>query len=199
MPVADANAPPDAPRPRCRPFDRVDALALSATAALELYTLWSSQWPRVLTVWKVARAWGWVRLWQSQPTFVAGIVVVSLLLTALFWTPAYLVVRLRRPRPPLRGLIGQPGMAALGATLLVLLAALLRPHGRLPVVLSWVVVPAAWAAVACLNRRNAEAGWVERVGVGVGLAGTLNGWVGTVYEYWIISGGPDRFLSRPWL
>jgi hypothetical protein len=95
-------------------------------------------------------------------------------------TFALLVIRLRRPRPRFRRLNRQPGFVACvaagltlllcGATSLPLLA-----HGK-----DWVsfisyapevcfAVVGAWLALALAGRWHTEPGWIDRMGLAVGV------------------------------
>lgn len=114
-------------------------------------------------------------------------------LTAM--TPAVVLMRLRRPRPRLRIVARQPGMAACCAAIIPLamtLIELVRENWRLASSardpFDWLAsafllteggamtglwVLAAWAALAMGGRRRPERGWIDRLGRLVGLGWLL--------------------------
>jgi hypothetical protein len=88
--------------------------------------------------------------------------------------PAFLILRLRRPRAPLRSLIGQPGFAACAAPIAIFLAIL--PFELLPTgiarqvmeiaaqVLIVAAVPLAWVYLLVTRRWAPEPSWIDRAG-----------------------------------
>ena len=93
----------------------------------------------------------------------------------LFLLPAFLIVRLKRPRAALRSMICQPGFAACAAPIAIVLAtmplALLRPSGLARQVIeiaSQVLLvgaaPLAWIFLIATRRWNLEPSWIDRLG-----------------------------------
>jgi hypothetical protein len=96
----------------------------------------------------------------------AGIVLICM-------TPVFLMLRLRRPRPPWRVLLVQPGMVAALAMVFGLLWVTGLVHILLPGLMDaftmpWIAVggsvAVAWVALVLLRRWKAERGWVDRMG-----------------------------------
>jgi hypothetical protein len=114
-----------------------------------------------------------------------GRVLNILLLNFLFFVvPAFLIVRLRRPRPSLRSLIFQPGFVACAAPVLIIVAMI--PFLLLPLsglaeqvveiggqVLLVVAAPLAWICLIASRRWNPEPGWIDRLGRFVGVLGMV--------------------------
>lgn len=102
-------------------------------------------------------------LFMSASPSTAALIGSTTVLMALM--AAYLLMRLIKPRPDLRELIMQPGMAgcltALAATAIALGLAL----GGFT--LMWfvpVAVLGVWIALAHHGRLRPEAGWIDRLG-----------------------------------
>ena len=115
---------------------------------------------------------------------------VRLALRATFvlipWTVAAFLMRLRQPRPPLRRLVLQPGMAACGAvtlwlgfkTLLLVLMlgvpqqrSLVRAYmGDGALIASWAApaVAGAWLVLLLSGRWRPDRGWIDRLGRAIG-------------------------------
>jgi hypothetical protein len=104
-------------------------------------------------------------------------------------TPAFFILRLRRPRPPLRVLLRQPGtVAALAMVfglfwgtggLLALFPDKVDAMTAAPVAIGGAVA-AGWVILALSRRWEPERGWVDRVGwilgciaIGTGLLGLV--------------------------
>ena len=93
-----------------------------------------------------------------------------------FLLPAYLILRLKRPRAPLRSLIRQPGLAACAALCAVLLVVLLLrvlvpPRGLTGEVFSVgslalivVAAPLAWVGLMMTHQWHPEPHWIDRLG-----------------------------------
>ena len=89
------------------------------------------------------------------------------------FTPAWVVVRLRRPRPSWRGLLWQPGaVAALAVvfgfcwgtgSLVTLLPGRFDAMNAMPSAIGGSVA-LAWVALASSRRWRAEPGWIDRSG-----------------------------------
>lgn len=102
------------------------------------------------------------------------------------WTFAVFLMRLRHPRPPLRRLVFQPGMAACGAVtvwlgfkmlLLVLMLGVPRQRSLVTAymgdgagLISWAApaVAGAWLVLALSGRWRPERGWIDRLGRALG-------------------------------
>jgi hypothetical protein len=127
-------------------------------------------------------------LWRFQT--LAGAVSLGWMLNIVllnflfFLLPALVVVRLRRPRPPLRSLVRQPGFVACSLPLVVILASL--PLSLLPLsglaeqaiaigfqTLLIATAPLAWAFLMASGRWSPEPGWIDRLGRVLGLLAML--------------------------
>jgi hypothetical protein len=111
-----------------------------------------------------------------------NIIVLNFL---FFFIPACLILRLRRPRPPLRTLVHQPGFAACAAPVAVVLAALplafFTPSGLAEQViaiggqaLSVAAVPLAWLSLIATRRWAPEPSWIDRLGRILGVLWTVS-------------------------
>jgi hypothetical protein len=162
----------DSEQPKARAFTVGDAMILVVA----------------LSLWFGLARGGFVFLWnyiRTVPlsqfrTLVVELAIVrtanTLLLNLLFFLlPAFLILRLKRPRPPLQSLIRQPGFAACGAVIAVVIAflllALLIPSGVAgegveigSQVLSIAAVPFAWSTLIATHRWNPEPSWIDRMG-----------------------------------
>lgn len=146
------------PVERCRPFSVGDAMIFVAAAAVGM---------------AIVKATGMVAMLRANLFVVLANSVV--LAFSMPLTVAWLVVRLRRPRPPLRRVWWQPGMLAAEAMAvtfgLAMLVELAQPKGFGITV--WVVtplmpLPVAWSALALSGRWRREPGWIDRLGVAIG-------------------------------
>lgn len=158
-------------RPAERPFTLLDAMILVASVALGLSVLRRWTGPHLFAPFggslSLSRRIHFLRQ-------VLGILTLS-------WTPAALIVRLRRPRPPLREIARQPGLIASLAVTLAALNVLLLPTPQYlsaPRTYTWVqlaldvtnirfVAPSialAWIVLAVTGRWQAEASWIDRLG-----------------------------------
>ena len=121
---------------------------------------------------------GWAGTWAylRTRTDVSGSIVMlsftSLECLLVCWTLAFFIMRLRKPRPPLRRLVRQPGMVACEVWLLGMLLGICiatfeaHPHlGLVVVVLTACAIPVAWTILALLGawKRNlaGSTAWVE--------------------------------------
>lgn len=116
-----------------------------------------------------------------------GMQSASVVLVAM--TPMFLIMRLRRPRPPWRALLIQPGMVAalsmvFGLFWLNGLVAILFPDWLAPIPRPWIAVggsvAAAWLVLALFRRWKAEPGWVDRLGRLLGVIGIGTALLGLV-------------------
>jgi hypothetical protein len=105
------------------------------------------------------------------------ITFVSMEALLLSSTLAFLIMRLRRPRPPLRRLIKQPGVVAcevllLGMFLGICLAPLIEDYPLLSliVVISGAsAIPIAWTILVLRGHWETEPSWIDRLGRGLGV------------------------------
>jgi hypothetical protein len=169
----------------CRKLTLLDAMVMVAAAAISIYLSklhhedliganayeWRGNLARWSGPWLLAYA-GWVKGWT-----VCWLVPLS-------W--AFLVIRLRQPRPRLRRLLEQPGMAALTlAGLLMALIGALYVGRRILLPRSptyWYVgyrlnglteqggltVASAWILLALSRRCRPEPGWIDWLGTLLG-------------------------------
>lgn len=162
----------------CRPFRLGDAMVLVAAAAVGLAPFAPlahrpNLWPVFQGV--TLRQLVGIVPWQAQAprleVFGACLLISCwfLAIAVFAGTPAYLAVRFRRPRPPLRELWLQPGIVACEALLVGMVLTTLRD--LYPWVPSWMVfsvnvvtIPAAWSILAVSGRWRPEPGWIERLG-----------------------------------
>jgi hypothetical protein len=126
---------------------------------------------------------GWAGVWAylRTRTDVTGSIVmytfVSMEALLLSSTLAFLIMRLRRPRPPLRRLIKQPGVVAcevwlLGMFLGICLAPLIEDYPLLAliVVISTAsAIPIAWTILVLRGHWETEPSWIDRLGRGLGV------------------------------
>jgi hypothetical protein len=162
----------DTDRPQSRPLTLGDAMILMLAVSLGL---------------ALARA-GIVFLWNyvySVPlnqfrTLIVALAILrtlnTLLLNFLFFLlPAFLILRLKRPRAPLRSLILQPGFSACAAVLAVFAASLpfvlIASDGLVgqgieigSQILLVAVVPLVWVTLIATRRWNPEPSWIDRFG-----------------------------------
>jgi hypothetical protein len=132
----------------------------------------------------------------------------------LVWTAAFLVIRLQTPRPPLRRLMCQPGMAACTAAILVTVIdtitwaihwALLDPRNELlRMLLPPVYWPAhshhvgqavavTWLGLILARRWRREPGWIDRFGRVIGVLWLLKMLLGS---RWI---GLPIYAIKAWI
>jgi multisubunit Na+/H+ antiporter MnhB subunit len=153
--------------PRCRPFKLIDAMILTAAAAVGM--------ARMRPLWNELQMAGMASRkgipWQAY----AGTVQTGLNIALLMLAVAYLVIRLIPPRPSRSDLIRQPGMLLLGV-LIGLSILLMALSAFVPLVAETNMIIAlalglSWRAACRRYRPRAEPGWIEGLGrsVGVGL------------------------------
>jgi hypothetical protein len=162
----------DIERPQSRPFTLGDAMILLLALSLGLALARAG----IVFLWNYIRS---VPLVQFR-TLVVALALLrtlnTLLLNFLFFLlPAFLILRLKRPRAPLRSLILQPGFAACAAVLAVFIASLpfvlLAPAGLAGQVIEIggqillvVAVPLVWVTLIVTHRWNPEPSWIDRLG-----------------------------------
>jgi hypothetical protein len=123
----------------------------------------------------------WVAIYWSQTLFYGVRVFENFILGI---TPAFLLVRLRRPRPPVRALLRHPGTVAGLAILFGQFWVTGWLHrlffGRLydavvtPIAVGGTVA-SAWTILALSRRWEPEPGWVDRIGRTLGAAAIVIG------------------------
>jgi hypothetical protein len=155
----------------------VAAMGLAlAFARLSLIYMWSN-----LRTIPIGGPAGWAGVWtylRTRTDVTVSIVMFTfswLDSLLLCWTLAYVIMRLRKPRPPLRRLVRQPGMVAcevwllgmfLGICLQVEAYPLLAP---IAVVSTGFAIPTTWAILALRGRWDTEPSWIDRLGRGLGV------------------------------
>jgi hypothetical protein len=168
-------ADPVAPA-RCRPFTLGDGMIVIAASAgwLALVPTWAEfLWGHIqaLPFDTIHSLTGWWQYFTSRADVTGSMVMAAsnVLVTFLMpFTCAFVLMRLRKPRPPMREVLAQPGMVAveamvfaLGITLLIM--TLTRPTMMGAVV--WVAtVPVSWIALKLAGHWRPEAGWIDRFG-----------------------------------
>jgi hypothetical protein len=101
-----------------------------------------------------------------------------------FLLPACLILRLRRPRPPMHRVVRQPGFAACAAPVACYLVALplsllgpFVPAGEVIELAGQILVaaasPLAWFFLAVTRRWAAEPSWIDRLGRMLGALWTV--------------------------
>jgi hypothetical protein len=162
----------DLDRPRSRPFTLGDAMILIVALALAL----AIARPGIAMIANALRT-----VPHSQFRTLAGAVQLGrvlniVLLNFLFFLlPAFLILRLKHPRPPWRSMLGQPGFAGCAAVVAVVVVALplslLAPSGpgqlfveSAAQVLLPGAVPLAWVWMIAKSRWNPEPSWIDRMG-----------------------------------
>jgi hypothetical protein len=156
-----------------------DSLARFCRAALDRHTSLLDNWP---AFWRAAHDDLRNTLWYA----------FQFLLGLLFgMTPAFFVVRLRRPRPPLRALVRQPGTVAALAILFGLFWVLGSIHYLFPDQLDAITAPgiavgstvaAAWCVLALSRGWESERGWIDRTGRLLGVAAVAAGLLGLLID-----------------
>ena len=128
--------------------------------------------PRFLT--KAIRSYWETIVWD-------GVQVAELLI--LIMTAVFLLMRVRRPRPPIRALLRQPGTVAGLAVIFGLVWVAGWMHrlffGRLNPAMETIAVGGtvalAWTCLALVRRWEAEPSWIDRMGRLVGAAAIVVG------------------------
>lgn len=162
--AADDPPPEMAMSGTCRRFSILDSMIL--VAASSVWLLWTRTGLReVLAVWERLRRQGMAPLSRLDMwwVYVYGAIVGAVGLL----TVAFLAIRLRRPRPALRGLIWQPGMMAC-SIILAYVPLLFAVTGRRAAPTLWLLmsasVAASWTAARLAGRLRPEPGWIDRLG-----------------------------------
>ena len=169
-------------RPRSRPFGLADAMVFIIALGLGL----ALARPAIVLIADAVRS---DPRWRFQ-TVAGGVSLgrmlnIVLLNFLFFLIPAFLIVRLRRPRVALRSMICQPGFAACAAPVVVVLAAMpltiypLRGSAGEAVelgiqVLLVTAAPLAWAFLIATRQWNPEPSWIDRLGRILGVLGMIS-------------------------
>jgi hypothetical protein len=180
FPETAAGVP--APIARCRPFNLGDLMVLMAAVACGLALSQSTALilGQMLGMLLSLSEGGPRRL--ADPvlyvTNVKSLVTLAMIVLVQFflpWLAAFLVIRLRRPRPELRDVVRQPGTAAvlvLGGWIVVSLPIAMVCDARiLPVfqLLFVASVPTAWLVLRWTGHWRSEPGWIDRFGCCLGI------------------------------
>ncbi len=187
------------PVERCRPFSVGDAMIFVAAAAvgmaqplgrLRLQSLWSAL--RTLPFGTLSGWSGWwVYITRTSWRNTEEILAITISIVGEFLRPvtvAFLVARLRRPRPALGRVWWQPGMLANEAILLTFgllaLVDMYQPKGYLTFWRIFIVapLPLGWSALALSGRWRREPGWIDRLGVAIGAGSCLE----FLAVYWLV-------------
>jgi hypothetical protein len=159
-------------KPRSRPFTLGDAMILVIALALGL----ALARPIIGSLAFKIRSVPPNYFRTPGAALALGRTLNSILLSFLFFLlPAFVVLRLKRPRAPLRSLIHQPGFAACAAPCAVFLAsvpfALLADSGLAGQVIEVGVrvvligaAPLAWVSLFATHRWYPEPSWIDRFG-----------------------------------
>ena len=116
-----------------------------------------------------------------------GLQVLEMILGGMI--PAFLVIRLRRPRPPLRCLIRQPGMVAALAAVFGLFWVTGWLHLMFPdrmssetgaAIAAGGTVGVAWIVLSFSGWGLAEPGWIDRLGRLLGVASITALFLGSI-------------------
>ena len=162
----------DIGRPRSRPFALGDAMILIVALALGL----ALAGPGIVIIADAIRTVPHKHFRTLAGAVPLGRFLNIVVLNFLFFLlPAFLILRLKRPRPPLRSLIRQPGFAACAAPVAFFLVslplALLAPSGLAGQVIEIAgqvllaaAVPLAWVSLIATRRWDPEPSWIDRLG-----------------------------------
>ena len=125
-----------------------------------------------------AGVWSYLRIRTDVTRSIVMFTFTSLECFLLGGTPAFLIMRLRKPRPSLRRLVKQPGMVACEVWLLGMFLGICltlvedyRYLAPVAVISTACAIPVAWAILALRGRWEAEPSWIDRLGRGLGSAG----------------------------
>jgi hypothetical protein len=162
----------DVDRPTARPLSLADAMIFIIALGLGL----AIARPVIVLIADTVRAdprWRFQTL--DGAVSLGRMFNIVLLDFLLFLLPAFLIVRLKRPRAALRSMICQPGFAACAAPVAIVLATmplyLLSPSGlahQFIEIASQVLLvgaaPLAWVFLIATRQWNLEPSWIDRLG-----------------------------------
>ena len=177
------------PPRHCRRFNLGDAMILVAASALGL-ALARMYLPRFFPSFggvafgQLIGSTPWSATLSRSDVLVTILVMVlgASILFTLCGTLAFLIVRLRRPRPPLRDVALQPGVVACWAILIAFCVEQVAPS----LLVYPVAIPLAWAALAMSGRWRPEPGWIDRLGRLLGICWIATGLLATVLIHWVL-------------
>jgi hypothetical protein len=175
----------------CRPFSIADAMIFIAATACSFFLL---------------RTLSEQELWDTDPKSELGPKIASNIdmacaiasAFAMSWTIAWLIVRIRRPRPSRRYLCRQPGMVAcLSASLAMLIYSAWEIginifHGSSSCyvgMLFWfterigIAVMATWFVFAVGGLMRRERGWIDRSGTLLGSFWVMRAFASFTHEF----------------
>jgi hypothetical protein len=186
---------------RCREFGITDAMIFVAGAALalsggaQLLALLANMLGRLCVQAAALRGYlpgHWLAFWAGNHGHLRNVLWYGLQtaeISLVGMTLAFFAVRLRKPRPPLRALLRQPGTAASLAMvfglfwgtggLIVLFPDRVDSMTAAPIAVGGAVA-ASWVALALSRRWKSEPGWVDRVGRALGWIAIGTGLIGLV-------------------
>lgn len=169
----------------CRRFTILDGMIL--TVSIACYFALLRQCPIFIAPMIGRVSWQSV-LDSSETRRLCAVIVIWFLFPAIaVLTPTYLFIRLRRPRPPRRAIVREPGMLSIliGFGLMALIIPvssvlglqMLRPYGFF--IIS-IVVGLVWLVASRQDNAIRERGWIRSVGRAIAF-----GWVllGLCYAY----------------
>jgi Kef-type K+ transport system membrane component KefB len=120
---------------------------------------------------KLSRLLDWRGYLASHPEVAGNIALfasLGLIVLCLVASLAFVLMRLRKPRPSLGQVLLQPGMVAVEGVLAGLLVcvglAVLNAAAVFGMLAISSAVPVAWAALALTGRWRPEPGWIDRFG-----------------------------------
>lgn len=166
--------------PSHRRFSVGDAMILTAAvaAAITLDRRAPLALLEALDQFDLSRAGGWVRAIYRLRNPLNRVALPIL----IFATPAWLLMRIRRPRPPRDRILRQPGFIACGVASLAVAGlfagiTIFRMSGFAP----GVMVAGSWIAMRIARRWEPEREWVDRSGRVLGVL-----WIATLpWFFWL--------------
>jgi hypothetical protein len=161
--------PTNIEHPKGRPFDFVDGIIFVIAFGLGLALT------TVMIATQVQSDSRWLSVTLSSALFLGRLVSDVLLYILFFLLLAFVIVRLRQPRPAFASLDCQPGFVACGTPIviiLVIIPLLLLPLSGLAeqvteagaeILLGWAV-PLEWIILWATHRWKPEPSWIDRLG-----------------------------------
>ena len=129
---------------------------------------------------KLASPSDWWGFLSNQPWVALRLALygsLGMIVLLAIWSLAFMLMRLRRPRPPLDRVALQPGMVAVEAVLagIILTVGLSIIHAPniFRMLTQTSAIPVAWASLAVTGRWQPEAGWIDRFGRMLGIGWCL--------------------------